>query len=292
MRKILLILFLASALFTKAQHPVMGVMASSMQTASVDSVAQLFITNTGITNPTLQTAINTLVVQLKDSGLWTKFYAIYPIAGSSATQHSYNLVDPRALYSNYYMQFSPTGWTHDSTGMTPDGTSAWADTKFVPTTLSNDDGSLGYYSASNNASLSGIGTSIGCNQAYDIFLMNVKSSSTQGLFAMGGATNGIQYFNIADSRGLFISSANGVNTRSMYLNGVALTADSTSSAAGTIRSSQSVFIGANHNTGAINNFDNHKCIFAFISKGLSAAEVATLSNIINAYETAIGRNTY
>ena len=43
---------------------------------SVDSDAQAFLTATGITDATISSAINTLVVDLKGLNLWSKFYAI------------------------------------------------------------------------------------------------------------------------------------------------------------------------------------------------------------------------
>jgi len=66
-------------------------------TAAVDPDAQAFITAAGITNPTQQSAINTLVVNLKGYSIWTKFKAIYPVVGGSASSHAVNLKTPGNL---------------------------------------------------------------------------------------------------------------------------------------------------------------------------------------------------
>jgi hypothetical protein len=106
---------------------------------SVDPDAQAFITAAGITDPTQQSAINTLVVGFKDDGLWTKMKAIYPIVGGTATTHKYNLKDPRDLDAAYRIIFSG-GITHSSTGMLPNGTNGYGDTKLVPSIgISNAD---------------------------------------------------------------------------------------------------------------------------------------------------------
>ncbi len=82
----------------------------------IDPDAQAFITAAGITDPTQQAAINTLVVDLKGYSIWTKFTAIYPIVGGVASSHAVNLKTP----GTYNLTFA-TGWTHSSTGMTPNG---------------------------------------------------------------------------------------------------------------------------------------------------------------------------
>ena len=64
---------------------------SLMPKISFDADAQAFITAAAITDLNQQNAINTLVVSLKGYSIWTKFKAIYPIVGGTASQHKYNL---------------------------------------------------------------------------------------------------------------------------------------------------------------------------------------------------------
>jgi hypothetical protein len=112
---------------------------------SVDPDAQAFITAAGITDPTQQSAINTLVVGLKDDGLWTNMQALYPFVGGTATQHKYNLKDPRDLDAAYRLSFSG-GWTHNADGITGNGVNTYADTFY------NSPNSFGVYSRTFNAS--------------------------------------------------------------------------------------------------------------------------------------------
>jgi hypothetical protein len=108
--------------------------------SSVDPDAQAFITAANITNPTQQSAINTLVVGLKTDGLWTKMMAIYPFVGGTATSHKYNLKDPRDLDVAYRLTFGG-GWDHSSYGIGGNGANTYADTYILNYNL----GQIGAY---------------------------------------------------------------------------------------------------------------------------------------------------
>jgi len=60
----------------------------------LDPDALAFLTAAGITDATITAAIDTLVLDLKGYGIWTKMKAIYPFVGGTATTHKYNLKDP------------------------------------------------------------------------------------------------------------------------------------------------------------------------------------------------------
>lgn len=119
----------------------------SVSTPTVDPDAQAFITAASITDPTQQSAIDTLVTDLKGYGIWTKMKAIYPFVGGTATSHKFNLKDPRDLDAAFRLVFNG-GITHDANGITGNGTNGYADTKIALNTLSRDDNSAGIYSRS------------------------------------------------------------------------------------------------------------------------------------------------
>ena len=114
--------------------------------SAFDADAQAFITAAAITDVTQQNAINTLVLALKGYSIWTKFKAIYPIVGGSASSHKYNLKDPRDLDAAFRLTFA-VGWTHSANGMTPNGVT-YANTFFKPSTegLTYNNNHLSYYS--------------------------------------------------------------------------------------------------------------------------------------------------
>ncbi len=100
-------------------------------TYPTDADATAFITAAGLTNTNQQTAINTLVNELKLYGIWAKMRAIYPFVGGSATTHKFNLKDPRDVDAAFRLVFNG-GWTHTSTGATPNGTTGYANTYLNP----------------------------------------------------------------------------------------------------------------------------------------------------------------
>jgi hypothetical protein len=115
--------------------------------SSFDPDAQAFITAAGITNSTQQSAIDNLVVGLKADGIWTKMKAIYPFVGDTATQHKYNLKDPRDLDVAFRLSFGG-GWTHSSNGALSNGVNAYADTFLIPeNVLSNTSYNYSFYSS-------------------------------------------------------------------------------------------------------------------------------------------------
>ena len=99
------------------------------KTVGFDADAQAFITAAAITDVTQQNAINTLVVDLKGYNIWTKMKALYPFVGGTASTHKFNLKNPLDTDAAFRLTFSG-GWTHSSTGALPNGTNAYADTKF------------------------------------------------------------------------------------------------------------------------------------------------------------------
>lgn len=101
--------------------------------AALDPDAQAFLTATGITDATIESAINQLVLDLKAGGVWTKLDVCYPFVGGTATTHKYNLIDPQDTNGAFRITFfnSPT---HNSNGVEFDGVSEYGTTYFTPST--------------------------------------------------------------------------------------------------------------------------------------------------------------
>jgi hypothetical protein len=99
----------------------------------------------GSLTATEKSAVTTLVIQMKADGTWTPMKAIYPMVGASAAACAQN------LKSSSFTGTFTSGWTFASTGVTPNGTSAYFDTTLVPNTdLTLTSGHLSFYSRTNN----------------------------------------------------------------------------------------------------------------------------------------------
>jgi hypothetical protein len=112
-----------------------------------DSNASAFFVATGITDPAIQSAINTLCVDLKKYGVFDKMKAIYPFVGGTASSHSFNLVNTSLHQITWF-----GGLTHDSNGVTPNGTNGYGNLNFNPRTHLGVQSSYGTYCRVNNAS--------------------------------------------------------------------------------------------------------------------------------------------
>jgi hypothetical protein len=248
-----------------------------------DPDAQAFITAAAITDNTQKNAINTLVLDLKSNGIWTKMKAIYPIVGGTASQHKFNLKDPRDLDAAFRLTFA-TGWTHSATGMTPLNT--FANTFFN----SNSFGLLNshhisYYSRSNvNLTQVEIGNASGTsannlnarftNVSY--FRINATISGTLGYISAADT----------DSRAFYIGNRTASNVVNGWRNSVKITS-------GTLASvglpNNNIYIGAFNNGGTATNNTTKQCAFASIGDGLTDTDAANFYTAVQAFQTSLGR---
>jgi hypothetical protein len=250
---------------------------------TTDPDAQAFITAAAITDPTQQGAINTLVVDLKGYGIWTKMKALYPFCGGSASSHKFNLKDPRDLDAAFRLFFSG-GWTHSSTGALPNGTNAFANSfcKTV-TDISVNSHSFGIYSRTNDTT----GT-----QAYGVFEGSgfdniIQHWISNGSFTDGASSNMLSY-TANPTTSLIMLTRRSQTDWQAYRAGVSL---------GTRTTGCSFLTGKNFFFAARNDGSNltaefyckQQLAFGFIGDGLTNTESGNLYTAVQAFQTTLGR---
>jgi hypothetical protein len=258
---------------------------------SYDADAQAFFTATGITDTTQKSAVNQLVLDLKSYNIWTKMKAIYPMVGGTSTTHKYNLVNPVDSNAAFRLLFS-TGWTHSSTGATPNGSSAYADTFLSPSaTLINNNTHLSFYSRTNTL---GNYTDIGCvtgsggNGYFDI---NIKWSDNN-LYAeqYNFNTNRIAVAN-TNSQGFYLSTRTSSTVFKIFKNNAQFGSTNTSASTPSVTTITSkVYISAINNNAITQNYSNRQCAFASIGDGLTDAEAANFNTAVTTFQTTLSRN--
>ena len=113
--------------------------------SSGDADLDKYLTATGITNTTIVNALKTLTNSWKSNGFWSNTLLLNPVVGGTSTTHKFNLKDSRDVDAAYRLSFTGT-WTHASTGMKGDGSSAYANTFLIPSSvLSLNSKTIGYY---------------------------------------------------------------------------------------------------------------------------------------------------
>lgn len=239
-------------------------------------------------------AVNNMVKAMVANGIWSKMKAVYPVIGGTAAAHKYNLVDPRDADAAFRLAFNGGGWTHSSTGMTPNGTSSWANTFLVPSTsLSVSSGHLSFYSRI-QALLSGnieIGSSQGPGVANICSMLIGRVTLNLSQFTWGVQSAGtIPQIISTVTQGFFIGNQNGATAsgRNLYRNSVV--GNSTANYGTPIMPSPPISIGAlNDATSGRGFFSSRQCSFASIGDGLTDAEVKAFTTIVQAFQTKLGR---
>jgi hypothetical protein len=265
-----------------------GILARSGGGGGFDPDAQAFITAAAITDPTQQAAINTLVVDLKGYSIWTKMKALYPFVGSTASQHKFNLKDPRDLDVAFRLTFHG-GITSSSNGIIGNAMNGYADTKFNPVSQSSVQNSffISVYSRTNLALT-----------MFDVGNADSWANGTKGTTIITRYNNGNRYVNIAnnnystlnaetDSRGFYCGGTNGSSTQILYKNGSnVLSGTSTQSGF----SNCNLFISAvNDLTLGAQQYSSKQYAFSSIGDGLTPTEAANFYTAVQAFQTTLGR---
>jgi hypothetical protein len=267
-----------------------GIGVQSFVSAGVptDADAQAFITAAGITDATQQSAINTLVTDLKGYGIWSKMKAIWPFVGGTSSSHKWNLRDPRDLNAAFRLVFSG-GWTHSSTGAKPNGTNGYGDTFLTPaTSISQNSAHLSFYSRTQSI---GDGFNIGSVKTNPPFeglhiAISFGLNSNQ-MRTRCNSQNPSTSYTPTDTRGLFSISRIASSQFKGYRNNTSVfTAAETSNSPNNVK----IVIGATNTTGGVSDYSTNECAFASIGDGLTDTEAANLYTAVQAYQTSLNRN--
>lgn len=261
-----------------------GLLINPYVYSKYDAASTAFFTATGISDLTIRSAVDNLVVGLKTDGLWTKAAAIYPIVGGTAATHKWNLKDPRNSNAAYRLTFGGGAVTHSSTGMT--GANSFANTYLNPNTVYPGQlMSIGVYVRTNsNCTCADMGALSSTNrylQIYsrfgDTFYGQVNSNNTIG-----------ENTSNTDSRGWFFASrsaTSGAGSCFIQKNNNAEIYGNTSSAI----VNANIYFMAQNQAGTAAVFSNKQIAFGWIGATLTPTEADNLYLRIQTFQTALGR---
>ena len=248
--------------------------------ADADAVA--FLAAASITDPTITSAICTLVTTMKADGTWAKMSAIYPMVGGTAATHKFNLKNPLDTNAAFRLSFVG-GWTHSVNGALPNGTNAYANTFLNPSTmLSLNSHSFGIYSRTNNLS----GTQVyGCTVS--TFVSFLQNNLTSANIMSGGVVSGVINYTAAPTTSLIMATRTSNTLFKGFRAGILL-GSNTNVISGLPNSS--FYLGARSDSGTPIFFSLHQLAFAFLGSGLTDGEAAALYISVQAMQTTLGRN--
>jgi hypothetical protein len=200
-----------------------------------------------------------------------------------ANQFKYNLVNPLDTDAAFRLVFNG-GWTHSSTGATPNGTNGYADTKFIPSTsFSSNNNSFGVYSRTDNVNGENfMGTS---TTTANRILMYVKFTSG-GASQINHNSQSPAQPTTLNSSGQFVSNRISAGTQKVFYNGNSIASISSSEQG---LSTVPIFLASANVSGSASGFSNRQLAFAHIGNGLTDTEAANLYTRVQAFQTALNR---
>jgi len=244
----------------------------SQEALDFDADAQAFFDRVtaagGSLSATEKTAVDTLVKQMKLDGTWTPMKAIYPMVGASAAACAQN------LKSSSFTGTFTSGWTFDSTGLTPNGTSAYMETGLNASSnlsVTNAHFSL-YINVFTNRGVVDSGNGLYPSIFFDQF------SPTQFYYGVGvddtvTLTNQLGFFQV-----------NALSTMNLYKNGTSLK----SKATGGTLNSRTLLLGA-ANFSVPFAFWSGKMSFSSIGDGLTDTQASNFYTAVQSFQTTLSR---
>lgn len=249
-----------------------------------DSDAQAFFTATGITDGTIQSAINQLVLDLKSASIWTKMNAIYPFVGGTSAAHAVNLKSP----GTFNISWNGTV-THDANGITGDGSTGFGNTGLnAASVLTTNNTHLSVYSRSTGSGAGDGDLQLAASEAAGASRLTLGvrffGNFTVYMYATGtGSTNSAN----ANGQGFYIGSRRANNDMEAYKNGSSV---ATQSGSGGALPSRNLYILALNNQGTTQSHSNKNVAFASIGSSLTDTESANFYTAVQAFQTTLGRN--
>ena len=278
-KKLFILLFVFSSILSFGQANRFAGFGSRASTCPVEALK--FIDSSGITDQTQKDAICTLVKQLQDSSLWTKMVAVYPFVGGTASTHKWNLKNPINSDAAYRIVFFG-GWTHSSNGALPNGINAYADTRIISgVDISASSIHFSKFNRTNDLT----GNKI--DGTYDVYNNTFFQANYSAGNAIVGSLGSIMSYTPTDARGFFVTSRTSLSSIKTFRNGTQLGSSITTITA--IPTSVYVYIGARAEAPVPAFYNTYECTFASYGTGLTDAEASTLYNIVNAFQTTLGR---
>jgi hypothetical protein len=252
-----------------------------------DPDAVAFLTATGITDPTITLAIDTLVKDLKFYGIWTKMKALYPFVGGTAVTHKFNLKDPQDTNAAFRLVFAG-GWTHSANGAQPNGTNGYANTNFNPLSiLSLNNTHISIYSrtsliVNNQRDLSvfiaGLFPSLSLGTNTNVFLSDQYSSFTNRISA-----------SITNALGFYTGNRTSSTVHKLFKNGSQIGSTDTFTNSQNLPNANLFLGAANYTTGGVGSYSNKQYAFASIGDGLNDTEAANYYTAVQSFQTTLGR---
>jgi len=247
-----------------------------------DPDAQAFFDRVTTAGGTLSTteknATNQLVLDMKSAGIWSSMKAVYPMVGASAAACAQNLKS--ASFTGTFT----SGWTFASTGVTPNGTSAYMNTGLNENAVMTlNSCNVGLYTRTNNTGSLKYDFGVDDNDVtITSILFNYNSNSffrNQGLTITSFATK-------ADVKGFWQNNRTAASVQKTFYNGSVYNSTTDTSVG---KSNYNYYLGALNLNGSAILFNNNEYAFCFACDGLTDTQASNFYTAVQAFQTTLSR---
>lgn len=226
-----------------------------------------------------QTYLNTLVVDLKAAGVWTKCIAIYPIIGGVAATVVINLKNPGTY--NLTLIGSPTV---SDNGIDWNGSSQYAKTGIIPSShLSQDDCHISYYSR-DDISFTSVDMGASDDGSFKNALQLTSGNASTILSCRVNCDTAVTK-EVSDSLGFSCANRQASDNFDVWRS--SSKTDGTQASTGLC--GYELYIGAKNGGGNANYRSNRECAFATIGTKLTDTEAGDMYSAIQDFQTSLGR---
>ncbi len=236
-------------------------------------------------------AVDRLVRSMKNTALWEKTIAADLCCGDNLSSALVFLKAPAGIHAYTNYNFVETDYS-ERAGMTGNGSTKYLDSGLNPVTLgwSASDLMLWCVTRTDNVSAGTSRMSLGSDGGSNtsLFLGWMASGSRESVaIAAAGASNSAGGSATA-LKGLLGGGTNGSRAQQFFRNGTAVGGAATATSAWASRNLYKFAINSFDAAGA-SSVSNRTLSAAFITRGLTAAEIVRLYNIVAEFEASIGR---
>ena len=221
-----------------------------------------------------KSAINILILQLKEDGNWSKLDRLWIFATEAQQNARVSVTNP---FSSQIIEVNSPTWTSNQ-GYDFNGTTQYLRTAYIPSvdgvnyTLNSAE--HGLYSIE-NATSGSFAWDMGAMSATDVSNLNIRDSSD---IAYGKVNNAVANIISAARR----TGAGAIN---LFKNGVSIASDTDAS---TALPPVEFYIGAQNNNGVASAFSNRRIAFVFMASGTITD--LTFYNAMQEFATTRGFN--
>jgi hypothetical protein len=245
------------------------------------------LTAGGTLNSTISAATDTLFTSLKSNGLYSKMYAFYPLIGGTSASTA---IMGKRSFGTFHDIIWSGGWTFNSSGATGNAANTYGRMNISGGTVPATNSHIAVQGNKPNVNTNGYDLSMNFgNSAGQVQQLILNFVNTGGSYAeytgyvpvLGGTT------------GDFLTmTRNAINTITHRArNGVALV-DKTE-ACNNIDNTRQWFLGCEQASGGgTGSFTQNRYCWMGFGSLLTPSELLTYQNIINTFQTSLGRNTY